>query len=138
MLPSRALPFGGNFDFDGMEEIQQPFASATFANLLVQLAPTLRILELAASGGSATVSNDLQAEPHSGSLDYAIGQCRLLERIYMPWAVTSTTLLTCLANSPGLTEATFVGNAVNTSAKDISECLSWPKYKPSLTKLPSQ
>ena len=115
------MPFGGNFDFDqGMEEIQQPFASAAFANLLIHLAPTLQILELTASGGATTIANDLLTEPHSGNLDFAIGQCLLLKRVYLPWSVSANGFLAALSRSHILSELTMVGNATHTSARDIS------------------
>ena len=115
------MPFGGNFDFDqGLEEIQQPFASAAFANLLIQLAPTLQILELTASGGTTTIANDLFTEPHSGNLDFAIGQCASLKRVYLPWSVTANGFLEALSRSRLLSEFIMVGNATNSSARDIS------------------
>lgn len=112
---------GGPFDFDGgIEEIQQPFTTSAFANLLVQLAPTLSILELSAHGGLTSVSNDLFAEPHEGSLDYALSHCTKLKRVYLPWNVTSAGFLAALSRSQELREISMVGNATATSASDIS------------------
>ena len=74
--------------------IPQPFASASFANLLIQLGPTLKNLSLTNQVDFLTMSLvDLQEEPHNGSLDQALRSCVQLEQLSIPYQLSATRFL---------------------------------------------
>lgn len=108
-------------DEDDMMEPIQPWASGPFANLLVQLAPTLLYLILTSGVGSAMAAPDLQAAPHAGSLDHALSHCRHLISFQTAWSVLSDGFLDAVANSPALETLCLCGPDIPVSAAAISE-----------------
>jgi hypothetical protein len=106
---------------DDLDAAIQPWASGPFATLLVQLAPTLRHLTMAAGMGSAMVAPDLTTAPHSGSLNYALSHCRLLQTLDTAWSVLADGFLEVAATSPSLKSMILRGSDIPISAASFGE-----------------
>lgn len=108
-----------------MQNVEQPFATAAFANLLIQLASSLQSLELVSHGGMTVTHTDLQAEPHSGALDFALSHCHKLHRMYLPWRLTGQAFLEAVSGMTTFREMSMLGNEIpHTSARDLGKSVS--------------
>ena len=98
-----------------------PYATTDFANLIVQLAPTLKSLHLASSGYKASSGEfagaydtlhtiphaDLQGEPHLGSLGFAVSHCKVLQDLEMDWKASGPGFVEELTKSGELRNLTM-------------------------------
>jgi len=83
-----------------------PFAGMDFADLLVELGPTLKRLALKDTFGNglgmpvAQINATLRSAPHDGSLDYALSYCTHLEQLALEWTLTGLKFLESIQFAP--------------------------------------
>ena len=96
-----------------------PFGGADFADLLVELAPTLIRLALKDSLGQGPglgqVNPSLRNPPHDGALDYALTNADNLREVALEWAFTGPRFLDIIADKP-ITILALLGAPVVTTA----------------------
>lgn len=87
-----------------------PFATTSFADLLVLLAPTLQRLRINlvkdhVPGGFIWEDE----EPHHRDYSFALSHCRRLEEISLPWPLAGNGFISALGQCPRLEDITMTG-----------------------------
>lgn len=101
-----------------------PCATVQFANILMETAPRLTLLELKSSHREPTTALTLMAEPHNGNLDYALGHCTNLRSCIVDYGFVGNRLYESLGAASKLRFLSLLGMPRPGTAP-ISELSRW-------------